>query len=85
MIFQNKMQQFVDNASKKKRLAEQLARTRRSAYDISVWLQWQQYAVLEFATDKALIRIAKSLNRIEKLLNRIHKHMAGSTEHGEPS
>ena len=70
---------------KKKRLAEQLVRTRRSVHDISVWLQWQQYAALEFATDKALIRIAKSLNRIEKLLNRIHKHMAGSTEHGKPS
>ncbi len=83
MIFQNKMQQFIDNASKKKHLAEQLLRMRRSTHDISVWLQWQQYAALEYATDRAVIRIARALNRIERLLIRIHKHMVNGTTHCE--
>lgn len=83
MIFQNKMQQFIDNASKKKRLAEQMARMRRSTHDVSIWLQYQQCTMLEYATDKTVIRIAKALNRIERLLIRIHKHIVNAMNHYE--
>lgn len=75
--------QFVDTASKKNHCNKQIKRMKRSVHDIDIWLQWQQYAALEHATDKSVIHIAKALNRIEKLLTRIHKYMQDDTNYYE--